>query len=83
MNVPYLLGRLKATLAPEFFTIVGPLFRGTNEKCRIDLTEWQRMRERAEVLMKDHQCSARDVFVFTLTSEEALVDTIKHGHGHD
>jgi hypothetical protein len=41
------------------------------------------MRERAEQFLKDHRYHERDFFVFKLTLEEALVDTIKHGHGHD
>ena len=41
------------------------------------------MRERAEELLRERQITERDVFVFKPTALEALVDTIKHGHGHD
>jgi hypothetical protein len=41
------------------------------------------MRERAEQLLMEHDYSERNLFVFTLTAEEALVDTIKRGHGHE
>jgi hypothetical protein len=37
----------------------------------------------AEQLLMEHHYSVRDVFVFTLTAEEASVDTLKHGHGHE
>jgi hypothetical protein len=37
------------------------------------------MRELVEQLLRERQYTVRDVFVFALTAEEALVDTIKHG----
>jgi len=41
------------------------------------------MHEDAEQLFKKHWCSELDYFVFPLTAEGALVDSITHGHGHE